>query len=206
MKAVFCVFGAFLDRVGGGVGSHRFLCPLHTLCFGEHNSYRTSVQRYPGSFYALPPSLHLQQVYLAEQSELQVPRSHERRQRQQLIFRPTSLPDTLWALQDNEWDVVRSSFPLGQRSVCNPFVSFPLKANNGYTLFKKKPQPSKTHITCNLIVDSYSIYFSLPIYNPLNHWPEITAFPQARRSCKFLTFNTTWFQDWQTASLVREGN
>lgn len=69
---------------------------------------------------------------------------------------------------------------------------------------KKKSQPNKTHVTCNLKVDVCSIYFSLLIYTPLNQWPEITAFPQARRSHKFLTYNTTLFQDRQTVKPCQE--
>lgn len=155
----FVFLGGFLVAFLFWGGSHRFFCPLHTLCFSEHNSYRTSVQRHPRAFYALPSSFHLQQVYLAEQSELQVPWSHERQQRQQLIFRLMSLPDTLWVLQENKWDVVRSSFPLGQRSVCNPFALFSLKANDGYTLFQKNLNQIKRMSPAILKLISTHLFF-----------------------------------------------
>lgn len=93
MTAVICTFGVFFSW-----GCFEVLLEVtdfsvfSTLCFGEHNSYRTNVQRHPRSFYVLPSLFHLQQVYLAEQSELQVPWGHERRQRQQLTFKLISFP------------------------------------------------------------------------------------------------------------------
>lgn len=65
-------------------------------------------------------------------------------------------PDTCWVLQDNECDVARSSFPLGQRSSPSPSVSSPSKRQR-YALLQQS-QPNKTCVTCNLQAGGYSIF------------------------------------------------
>lgn len=67
--------------------SSPLVCKTYFRVWAVLGVFRLSTQRHPSTFYALTPSFHLQQVYLAEQNELQAPQSHERRQRQRLIFR-----------------------------------------------------------------------------------------------------------------------
>ena len=116
-------------------GSHRFLSSPHTLLWPTQQlqDERVKASRAflcTASIISLTTGLSCWTKWTASTSELWETEAAEAATPLQ-----TDEPlDALRVLQGNEWGVARSSFPLGQRSACSPFVSFPLKANAGYTL------------------------------------------------------------------------
>lgn len=97
---------------------------------------------------------------------------------------------TRWVLQDNERDAAGFSFPLGQRSAPSPSVSPPSKRRR-YALPKKPQIKGVSPAILKLVATLFS---PLLIYIPSKRWSKIIAFPRARKSRKFLTFNSTLFR------------